>query len=78
MSGSLLLCFCCRNAFDRALQLDGACVGALIGSAIMELNEKNQDSIKTGVQLLSKAYSIDSTNPMVLNHLANHFFYKKV
>ena len=27
--------------------------------------------------MLSKAYSIDPTNPTVLNHLANHFFYKK-
>lgn len=67
-----------RQAFDRALQLDPHCVGALVGSAIMELNNKTQDSIKNGVQLLSKAYTIDSANPMVLNHLANHFFYKKV
>ena len=36
------------------------------------------DSIKKGVELLSKAYTLDSTNPMVLNHLANHFFFKKV
>ncbi|PIO25198.1 hypothetical protein AB205_0093000 [Aquarana catesbeiana] len=35
------------------------------------------DSIKNGVQLLSKAYTIDPSNPMVLNHLANHFFFKK-
>lgn len=68
----------CRLAFDRALQLDGQCVGALVGLAILELNNKTPDSIKNGVQLLSKAYTIDSTNPMVLNHLANHFFYKKV
>ena len=67
-----------RHAFDRALQLDPHCVGALVGAAIMELNNKTQDSIKNGVQLLSKAYTIDSSNPMVLNHLANHFFYKKV
>jgi RNA polymerase-associated protein CTR9 len=65
-------------AFERALQLDHQCVGALVGLAILELNAKTQDSIKNGVQLLSKAYNIDSTNPMVLNHLANHFFYKKV
>lgn len=65
-------------AFERALQLDPQCVGALIGLAILELNSKTQDSIKNGVQLLSKAYTIDSTNPMILNHLANHFFYKKV
>lgn len=68
----------CRMAFERALQLDSQCVGALIGLAILELNSKTQDSIKNGVQLLSKAYTIDSTNPMILNHLANHFFYKKV
>ena len=36
------------------------------------------ESIKTGVQWLSRAYSIDASNPMVLNHLANHFFFKKV
>lgn len=65
-------------AFERALQLDHQCVGALVGLAILELNAKTQESIKNGVQLLSKAYTIDSTNPMVLNHLANHFFYKKV
>lgn len=65
-------------AFERALTLDPQCVGALVGLAILKLNAKTQESIKTGVQLLSKAYTIDSTNPMVLNHLANHFFYKKV
>ena len=67
-----------RLAFQRALELDQNCVGALVGLAIIELNEKTQDSIKLGVQLLSRAYGIDSTNPMTLNHLANHFFYKKV
>ena len=65
-------------AFERALQLDPKCVGALVGLAILELNSKTQESIKNGVTLLSKAYTIDSSNPMCLNHLANHFFYKKV
>lgn len=36
------------------------------------------DSIKNGVQLLSRGYALDNSNPMVLNHLANHFFFKKV
>ena len=67
-----------RMAFERALQLDSQCVGALVGLAVLELNSKTQDSIKSGVQLLSRAYAIDPANPMVLNHLANHFFYKKV
>ena len=66
-----------KLAFERALELDAKCVGALVGLAIIELNEKNADSTKLGVEMLSKAYSIDSTNPIVLNHLANHFFYKK-
>ncbi|XP_002733846.1 RNA polymerase-associated protein CTR9 homolog, partial [Saccoglossus kowalevskii] len=66
-----------RLAFERALQLEPSCVGAIVGLAILELNSKEPDSIKKGVQLLSKAYTIDSSNPMVLNHLANHFFFKK-
>ncbi|OWF42944.1 RNA polymerase-associated protein CTR9 homolog isoform X2 [Mizuhopecten yessoensis] len=66
-----------RMAFERALQLDPQCVGAQVGMAILEVNAKTQESIMSGVQLLSKAYTIDSSNPMVLNHLANHFFYKK-
>ena len=65
-------------AFQRALELDPQCVGALVGLAVLQLNSKQHDSIKKGVELLSKAYTIDSTSPMVLNHLANHFFFKKV
>ena len=66
-----------RLAFQRALDLDKKCVGALVGLAVLELNSKNHDSIKKGVELLSKAYTIDSSYPMVLNHLADHFFFKK-
>ena len=66
-----------KMAFERALELDPRCVGSLIGLAILELNNKTVESTKHGVELLSKAYTIDPTNPVVLNHLANHFFYKK-
>lgn len=66
-----------KLAFDRALELDPQCVGALVALALMELNKKTPDSIRTGVQMLSRAYSIDKTCPMVLNHLADHFFFKK-
>lgn len=66
-----------KLAFERALELDPQCVGALVALSIMELNKKTPDSIRKGVQMLSKAYSIDQTHPMVLNHLANHFFFKK-
>ncbi|KAK6641359.1 protein required for normal CLN1 and CLN2 G1 cyclin expression [Polyplax serrata] len=66
-----------RLAFERALQLDPQCVGALVGLAILKLNIQEPEDIRAGVQMLSKAYTIDMSNPMVLNHLANHFFFKK-
>ena len=75
---NIYIILCSRLAFERALQLDAQCVGALVGLAILKLNQQQPESIRTGVQMLSKAYTIDSTNPMVLNHLANHFFFKKV
>ncbi|KAJ6219345.1 hypothetical protein RDWZM_005157 [Blomia tropicalis] len=66
-----------KLAFERALALDPQCVGALVSLSIMELNKNIPESIRKGVQMLSKAYTIDQTHPMVLNHLANHFFFKK-
>lgn len=66
-----------KLAFQRAVDLDPQCVGALVGLAIMKLNLHEPDSNRWGVQMLSKAYTYDPTNPMVLNHLANHFFFKK-
>lgn len=65
-------------AFERALQLDPQCVGALVGLSILKLNLQEGESNKVAVIMLSKAYAIDPKNPMVLNHLANHFFFKKV
>lgn len=65
-------------AFERALQLDPQCVGALVGLSILKLNLQENESNKMAVIMLSKAYAIDPKNPMVLNHLANHFFFKKV
>ena len=67
-----------RLSFNRAIQIDPKCVGALVGLAILELNMKNPESIRNGVMKLSRAYQHDPQNPMVLNHLANRFFFKKV
>jgi RNA polymerase-associated protein CTR9 len=66
-----------KMAFERALELDPMLVGALVGISLIEINNKTAESTKIGVEVLSRAYSIDSTNSIVLNHLANHFFYKK-
>ncbi|KFV59457.1 RNA polymerase-associated protein CTR9, partial [Gavia stellata] len=67
-------CFVKLNKLEKARL---AFSRALVGLAVLELNNKEADSIKNGVQLLSRAYTIDPSNPMVLNHLANHFFFKK-
>lgn len=48
-----------------------------MGLAILDLNTQKREAIQEGVRKLSKAYTIDHTNPMVLNHLADHFFFKK-
>lgn len=64
-----------EEAFTRALKLEPKCVGALIGLAVIELNKKTNQSIKRGIDYVSRAYKIDSTDPMVLTLLADHFFY---
>ena len=64
-------------AFQRAIELNSKCTGALVGMAVHCMNIKDRDSIRKGVQLLSRAYAVDPSNPMVLNHLADHFFFKK-
>jgi len=39
-----------RMAFERALELDENCVGALVGLAIMDLNAQTRESIQEGVK----------------------------
>jgi hypothetical protein len=63
-----------RLAIEQALQWDPKYVGALVDLAGLKLNIKKPDCMKDGFQMLSTAYWIDSTNAMVLNHLANQFF----
>lgn len=65
-----------KMAFERVLELDETCASALVGLSIHKLNEGSNESIKEGVQMLGKAYQIDNSNSVVLNHLANHFFFK--
>uniref|UniRef100_A0A0N5AFT6 TPR_REGION domain-containing protein n=1 Tax=Syphacia muris TaxID=451379 RepID=A0A0N5AFT6_9BILA len=66
-----------RAAFQRVLDLEPENVNALVALAILDLNT-GSEGIQKGVQLLSRAYNVDRENPVVLNHLANHFFYKKM
>ncbi|MES1905357.1 MAG: protein required for normal CLN1 and CLN2 G1 cyclin expression, partial [Paramarteilia canceri] len=66
-----------KMAYERALEIDSTNCQALLGLGVLNLNKKTAESIKVGINYLSKAYSVDPTNAMVLNLLADHFFYKK-
>ncbi|KAK0406995.1 hypothetical protein QR680_018937 [Steinernema hermaphroditum] len=65
-----------RMAFERALELDSTCIPALIGIAIIDQNTLTREALHSSIGYMSMAYRLDSENPMVLNHLANHLFYK--
>eukprot|EP01135_Chromosphaera_perkinsii_P005243 Nk52_evm12s327 gene=Nk52_evmTU12s327 len=68
-----------RVAFERALQLDSEDIYANVCLAILNLNakEKTREGTMEGMKLLKKAYEHERSNPVVLNQLANHFFFKR-
>lgn len=65
----------------RALQLDPQNVQALVGSAILELSTASTVSkdaarrTESAINTISMAYHVDAKNAMVLNHLADHYFW---
>ena len=70
---------CSRNAqtaFVEKPQFDNSCMEVYCKLRLQSLYFIIV-LLRDGVQKLSRAYGIDSQNPMVLNHLANHFFFKK-
>lgn len=46
--------------------------------AVLDINTMEPAHVAGGIHGLGIAYQNESENPMVLNHLANHFFYKNV
>jgi RNA polymerase-associated protein CTR9 len=66
-----------RNAFERVLALEPDNVPALAALSALELNTGKPKAVHRALSLLKQAYDTDSSNAFVLNHLANHFFYKK-
>ncbi len=70
-----------QAAMARALQLDPQNVQALVGSAILELSTASAGSAdaarrtESAINTISMAYHVDPKNAMVLNHLANHYFW---
>ena len=69
-----------RKAFERARDLDANNAQAAVGLAILKMNESTDaadaDNVQISMKLLREAYMDDQANPMALNHLANHFFWR--
>eukprot|EP00698_Gefionella_okellyi_P013130 TRINITY_DN357_c0_g2_i1.p1 TRINITY_DN357_c0_g2~~TRINITY_DN357_c0_g2_i1.p1 ORF type:complete len:1117 (-),score=249.82 TRINITY_DN357_c0_g2_i1:1192-4497(-) len=67
-----------QAAFNRVLELDPSNVDAMIGSALLTLTTGDSESaIPEAMKLFKQAYDLDKSRSMVLNHLANHFFFRK-
>lgn len=65
-----------QAVFERVLGGNGGSVDALLGLATIHLNQ-GPKMLPKAMQLLKQAYDLDRSNPTVLHHLANHFFFKK-
>ena len=69
-----------RKAFERARDLDANNAQAAVGLAILKMNESTDaadaENVQISMKLLREAYMDDQANPMALNHLANHFFWR--
>ncbi|PAV74668.1 hypothetical protein WR25_20236 [Diploscapter pachys] len=66
-----------RQAFERALEINEQNVPALVSLAILDQNSGNsEESLSNSISRLSLAYKLEPENPVVLIHLANHFFFK--
>ncbi|PIO75389.1 tetratricopeptide repeat protein [Teladorsagia circumcincta] len=65
-----------RIAFERALELQNDNVCALSALAILDYNTHTVEGAQSAVMCLGQAYSLEPENPVVLVHLANHFFFK--
>lgn len=70
--------FSFRIAFERALDIQNDNVCALSALAILDYNTHTIEGAQSAVVCLGQAYSLEPENPVVLIHLANHFFFKGV
>ncbi|KAH8252584.1 hypothetical protein KR032_000657, partial [Drosophila birchii] len=64
-----------RRCFEMALEHNGRCQNALLGMAILKLNQREKASIREGINLLCAAHELNNRHPMVLNILSSHYYY---
>ncbi|XP_055351181.1 RNA polymerase-associated protein CTR9 homolog [Paramacrobiotus metropolitanus] len=66
-----------KMAYRQALEIDRTCVGANVGCAVVLLNEGTPASIFEAGKMIGEVYKLDRSNPINLNLLADHFFYRR-
>jgi RNA polymerase-associated protein CTR9 len=69
-----------KAAFQRCLELDPSNCEAMVALCLLELNSENtpsKETVQQAMKMLSKAYFVNPNHPMVLNNLANHFFFRE-
>ncbi|KAH8305873.1 hypothetical protein KR018_000381, partial [Drosophila ironensis] len=66
-----------RRCFELALEHNGRSQNALFGIAILKLNQREQSSVKEGVNLLCAAYELNNRHPAILAVLASHYYYAR-
>ncbi|XP_017053773.1 RNA polymerase-associated protein CTR9 homolog [Drosophila ficusphila] len=64
-----------RRFFEMALAQNGKCVNALLGLAMLKLNQREKQSTQEGMNLICAAFELNNHNPVVLSILAAHFYF---
>ncbi|XP_016946667.1 RNA polymerase-associated protein CTR9 homolog isoform X2 [Drosophila biarmipes] len=63
-----------QRFFELALEQNKRCQNALLGMAILKLNQRDPRPYKKGVRLLNEAFKIDKQHPVILNILASYYY----
>ncbi|KAH8320437.1 hypothetical protein KR067_003551, partial [Drosophila pandora] len=64
-----------RRCFELALEHNGRSQNALLGMALLKLNQCNKDTHIEGINLLCAAFELNPRHPVVLGILASHYYY---
>ncbi|KAI6175560.1 RNA polymerase-associated protein CTR9-like protein [Aphelenchoides bicaudatus] len=66
-----------KIAFERCIELDPENIDAQAALAVLQMTSpQSDDEARSGIIMLGNLYKIEKNHPLILNHLANHFFIK--
>ena len=63
-----------RAALDRVLELEPDNVEAIAAIAVLKMN---QGDVESGMQDMARAIQLHPRHTVILNHIANHLFFKR-